>query len=73
MTRTPHKELIIDIDDINIYPGEILTIWANTKSRADDREACQVEVRVNKYGVVEIFHNAEYPVTFDTFEHYYSL
>ena len=69
----PYKNLRIDIDEVNVYPGEILTVWGNIKDRLDDRDACQIEIRVNKHGIVEVFYNDEYPVVIDTFNHYYQM
>ena len=71
--RYPEKRVDVPVDSIDIYPGQVMTVWGNTLPENCERSACQIEMRVNKYGTVEIFYNGDYPVVVDTFEHYYRM
>jgi hypothetical protein len=55
MGRTPCKFERIDIDDIDIYPKETLTVWMNKRERNKERDAIQVELRIHEDGTPEIF------------------
>ena len=45
----------VDVSDVNIYPGETMTVWLNRNGRHREREAVQVELRVREDGMPEIF------------------
>lgn len=47
-----------EISDINLYPGELLTVWLNRLSEtASKRKAVQIELRVTKHGKCELFYS----------------
>ncbi len=53
--KNPWKNETIEMGDINVYPGECLTVWLNHASRSGDRDAVQVELRVTPEGRIDIF------------------
>ena len=55
MKRTPYIFRTIELDDINIYPGETFTVWMNKSGRCQERESVQVELRVTNDGTPELF------------------
>jgi hypothetical protein len=71
--RYPRKMVHVPIDSIDIYPGQVITVWGNTLPERNERLACQIEIRVNKHGTVEIFYDEEFSVVVDTFDHYYRI
>lgn len=51
-------KITAEVDNIDLYPGQALTVWLNGFSQYDGRrEAVQVELRVvpGKYGKHEIY------------------
>lgn len=53
-----HPEIHAEVDALNIYPGQALTVWLNAYDKCGEkREAVQVELRVKpgEYGRREIF------------------
>ena len=65
------------VDDINVYPGETLTVWLNAYGREGKREAVQVELRVvpGAHGKAEIFisQKGTGAQVFHGFEDWYSM
>jgi hypothetical protein len=55
MNKKPYKFERIDFEDLNIYPGETLTVWMNMARRNEERTAIQVELRIQEDGTPEIF------------------
>ena len=59
-----------EVRDINIYPGEFITVWLNRNEKAEVRNAIQVELRVTD-GKLEIFTNFKEVSVLD-FEYWHS-
>jgi hypothetical protein len=56
--NNPKIMLEHEIDEIQIFPGEMLTVWLHSYGRHEEkREAVQIELRVHpgQYGKREIF------------------
>ena len=58
-----------EVSDINIYPGEFITVWLNRNEKAEVCNATQVELRVTD-GELQIFTNFK-EVSVQDFEHWY--
>jgi hypothetical protein len=66
------KTVRVDVTDINIYPGQYITIWLNRNPASGKRDAVQVELRVLDNGTTEIFtHVAETHI--EDFEDWYNV
>lgn len=57
--RVAEKTVIVDVSDINVYPGQYITVWLNHNPVSGERKATQVELRVLADGTVEIFTKVE--------------
>lgn len=69
--------IITTVDEINVYPGETLTVWLNAYGRKKKREAVQVELRVvpGAHGKAEVFisQKGTGAKVFQGFEDWYSM
>lgn len=46
----------INVDHITIHPGETLTVWLDSGTRSEGRNAVQIELRVDWNGKREVFY-----------------
>ena len=53
--QEPYKEQRVEIDDLNVYPMQCLTVWLNRNPRHMERDAAQMEIRITESGTFEIF------------------
>jgi len=51
----PYKHITVDIHDVNLYPGMYLTVWLNRNSEGGERNAIQVELRVDSDGTPRLY------------------
>ena len=57
--RKPYKRITIDIEDVNVYPGEGFTVWLNRNTLDKERDAVQVELRVDSDGTVRLYSHTK--------------
>jgi len=53
--RVPVIQILHNLHDVNLYPHEYITIWANKFPLGEEREAEQIEIRIREDGKTQIF------------------
>jgi hypothetical protein len=58
----------VDVQRVDLKPGQTLTVWLDREPRDGDRDAAQVELRVRPDGVREVFCDADGEVSLRRFD-----